>query len=278
MKCGGLASVWIGGCSLVQLHLSFGQRPGRTGRGACDTVGFGTLPAGSVGLLSVLIGDDKHGTIWQTEIIRSRPTADSASRSPNQYEKPVSSGSERFEFSPAEVVATAEPDWTCDWFADLYEDLRTLAHAQRRRFRDPNAPGTTSIVHEAFERLYRAPNKPPEQPLHFYRTAARAMRSVLIDNARRARAAIHGGDLKRAPSELLELVSVQRTDELLALDDALERLYQADPALGELVQLRVFGGLTIDELAELLDVSAATVKRRWKTACAWLFDELEPDG
>lgn len=101
------------------------------------------------------------------------------------------------------------------------------------------------------------------------------MRSVLIDNARRARATIHGGDLKRLPAEALELVSAQRSEELLALDEALARLAEADAALGELVQMRIFGGLTIDELAKLLEVSAPTVKRRWKAACTWLFAELD---
>lgn len=165
-----------------------------------------------------------------------------------------------------------------DWFPGLYQELRALAHAQRSRFRDPLSPGTTSIVHEAYERLHRASAAAPENSLHFYRTAARTMRSVLIDNARRARAAMHGGDLQRLPAEALELVSVERGEELLALDEALAGLAEADPALGELVQLRVFGGLTVDELAELLTVSAPTVKRRWKTACAWLFAELEPGG
>jgi RNA polymerase sigma factor (TIGR02999 family) len=193
----------------------------------------------------------------------------------NQYEKTAADGSALPETPGADARAPGV-DWTSDWFPRLYEELRVLAHAQRRRFRDPSAPGTTSIVHEAFERLNRAPTGEPEHTLHFYRTAAKAMRSVLIDNARRARAAIHGGDLKRLPAEALEMVSAQRSEELLALDEALGRLGEADPFLGELVQIRVFGGLTVDELAELFEVSAPTIKRRWKTACAWLFAELEP--
>lgn len=194
-----------------------------------------------------------------------------------QYEKISPDGSSRSESVPADRSAT-QIDWTADWFPRLYEELRALAHAQRRRFHDPAAPGTTSIVHEAYERLHRAPNEAPEHALHFYRTAARTMRSVLIDNARRARAAIHGGDLQRVSAEQQDMVSVQRGDELLALDEALARLSEVDASLGELVQLRVFGGLTVDELASLLAVSAPTVKRRWRAACAWLFAELEPDA
>jgi len=171
---------------------------------------------------------------------------------------------------------TPTTDWTADWFPRLYDELRALAHAQRRRYRAPASPGTTSIVHEAYERLNKAPGTEPENPLHFYRTAARAMRSVLIDNARRSQAVRHGGHLKRASAEAIELVSVQRGDELLALDAALEQLSVADQQLAEIVNLRIFGGLTVDELAALLNVSAPTVKRRWKLACAFLYERLEP--
>ena len=192
----------------------------------------------------------------------------------NQYEKIVRNGSARVtddnrESGPNDI------DWTSDWFPRLYEELRALAHAQRRRYRNPASPGTTSIVHEAYERLNNASGAEPENPLQFYRTAARAMRSVLIDNARRAQAVRHGGHLKRAAAEALELVSVQRGEELLALDAALEQLSAADEQLGEIVILRVFGGLTVEDLGELLDVSRPTIKRRWKLGCAWLFDQLD---
>jgi len=192
----------------------------------------------------------------------------------NQYEKTVRSGSAHSD-STGSGTQKREIDWTCDWFPRLYDELRALAHAQRRRFRDPGSPGTTSIVHEAYERLNKSPGSEPENPLHFYRTAARAMRSVLIDNARRSQAVRHGGHLKRASAEALEMVSVQRSDELLALDAALEQLSAADEQLGEIVILRVFGGLTVEDLGELLDVSTPTIKRRWKLACAWLFDRLD---
>ena len=196
----------------------------------------------------------------------------------SNYEKGVREGSARSDIANPVPPGTDKVDWTSNWFPRLYAELRALAHAQRRRFRDPSAPGTTSIVHEAFEHLDCAPNCAPENALHFYRTAARAMRSVLIDDARRARAAMHGGELQWMPAEALELVSVQRGDELLALDEALDRLSRADPGLGELVQLRIFGGLTVDELAELLAISTPTVKRRWKAACTWLYAELVTGG
>lgn len=191
----------------------------------------------------------------------------------NQNEKSARNGSARVTDSNRES-GPHDIDWASDWFPRLYEELRALAHSQRLRYRNPDSPGTTSIVHEAYERLNNASGAEPENPLHFYRTAARAMRSVLIDNARRSQAVRHGGHLQRASAEALELVSVQRGDELIALDAALEQLSAADEQLGEIVILRVFGGLTVEELAELLDVSTPTIKRRWKLACLWLFDQL----
>lgn len=193
-----------------------------------------------------------------------------------KYEELAQSGSNQS--SEAFSASTDDAaDWTADWFPKLYEELRALAHSQRRRYHNPAGPGTTSIVHEAYERLHRAPGAEPENPLHFYRTAARTMRSVLIDNARRSQAVRHGGHLNRAPAEALELVSVQRSEELLALDEALAELAEADPELGELVQLRIFGGLTVDELAALTGQSTATVKRRWSLACTLIHERLAPE-
>lgn len=191
----------------------------------------------------------------------------------SNYEETASSGSDSSETG---VDGPREPgiDWTSDWFPRLYEELRVLAHSQRRRFHNPEGPGTTSILHEAYERLNQASGAAPEHPLHFYRTAARAMRSVLIDNARRSRAVRHGGHLKRVGDEALELVSEQRSDELLALDESLDALAHADAELAELVHLRIFGGLTVDELATLLDRSPATIKRRWTLACTLLHEHL----
>ncbi len=192
------------------------------------------------------------------------------------YEESAQSGSDPSDEAPQGAAEDAI-DWTSDWFPRLYDELRALAHSQRRRFHNPEGPGTTSIVHEAYERLAHASGSAPEHPLHFYRTAARAMRSVLIDNARRAQAVKHGGHLRRVGEEALELVSAERSQELLALDEALEALSQADSELGELVHLRIFGGLTVDELSALLTASPATIKRRWSLACTLLHERLAPD-
>jgi RNA polymerase sigma factor (TIGR02999 family) len=191
----------------------------------------------------------------------------------SNYEESARSGSDSID-NDADPSGDAAVDWTSDWFPKLYDELRALAHSQRRRFHNPDGPGTTSILHEAYERLNQASGAEPEHPLHFYRTAARAMRSVLIDNARRSRAVRHGGHLKRVGDEALELVSVQRSDELLALDESLDALAEADAELAELVHLRIFGGLTVDELATLLGRSPATIKRRWTVACTLLHEHL----
>lgn len=193
------------------------------------------------------------------------------------YEDSARSGSDSTTEVPDPASENAV-DWTSDWFPRLYDELRTLAHSQRRRFHNLDGPGTTSIVHEAYERLNSASGAEPERPLHFYRTAARAMRSVLIDNARRSQAVKHGGHLRRVGDEALELVSTERSEELLALDEALGALSEADSELGELVHLRIFGGLTVDELSALLETSPATIKRRWSLACTLLHERLAPDG
>ncbi|MBY6204505.1 ECF-type sigma factor [Halomonas denitrificans] len=195
----------------------------------------------------------------------------------SNYEESARSGSDPNDGAPEGAPEDAI-DWTSDWFPRLYDELRTLAHSQRRRFHNPEGPGTTSVVHEAYERLTHASGSEPEHPLHFYRTAARAMRSVLIDNARRAQAVRHGGHLRRVGDAALELVSSERSEELLALDEALDALSRADSDLGELVHLRIFGGLTVEELSALLERSPATIKRRWSLACTLLHERLAPDG
>ena len=155
----------------------------------------------------------------------------------------------------------------------VYEELRVLARHHRWQWRDERTPGTLSLVHEAYMRLVDQ-SVDWENRSQFFYLASRAMRSVLVDNAR------HFSRLKRGggqPSlEVTEdlLVSEERSDELVALDGALARLEAADPRLAQIVECRFFGGLTIEEVAETLRLSPATVKRGWTTARAWLFQEL----
>lgn len=157
----------------------------------------------------------------------------------------------------------------------VYRELKALARANRFRWSGDQAPGTTSLVHEAYLKLARQAGSGFANRRHFYAVAAKAMRSILIDNARwQGRQKRGGGE---APAPLVEsmLVSAERPEELLALDEALTRLDEREPRLVRIVECRCFGGLTVDETAEVLEVSPATVKRGWSLARAWLYRELQ---
>jgi RNA polymerase sigma factor (TIGR02999 family) len=157
-----------------------------------------------------------------------------------------------------------------DVFSLAYEELKYLAASVRRSH--PSAPvSATTMVNEAWIKLARTPRVANTSPLHFRRIAARAMRQVLVSEARRRRA------LKREQSGtvLIGLAgdASDRTlwdDQLLALDQALEELAKLNPRQGQMVESRFFGGLEMREIAELLQVSEATVLRDWRTARAWL--------
>jgi RNA polymerase sigma factor (TIGR02999 family) len=157
----------------------------------------------------------------------------------------------------------------------VYDELHELAHRQRARWGvDERVPGTTSLVHEAYVRLVDQTRVQWQSRGQFFAIACRAMRTILIDNARRAGRQKRGGGVPDLPLDAAVLVSADRTDELLALDQALERLEGQDPRLVRIVECRVFGGLSIEETARALAVSPATVKRGWNLARTWLFREL----
>lgn len=156
----------------------------------------------------------------------------------------------------------------------LYGDLKLLAHRHRYHWGGPVAPGTTSLVHEAYLKL--AGSTPADLPSrrHFFAIASKTMRSILVDHARAHQRAKRGGGEAHLPVEEELLVARRRSVEVLALDDALRDLERLEPKLGEIVELRCFGGLTVEETAETLEISAPTVKRRWALARAWLYREL----
>lgn len=156
----------------------------------------------------------------------------------------------------------------------IYGELKDLARANRYRWSGDRAPGTTSLVHEAYLKLAAQTRPGFVNRRQFYAIASRAMRSILIDNARWLGRQKRGGG--QAPAALQEpmLVSAGRSEELLALDEALERLDRRQPRLARIVECRCFGGLSVDETAEALEVSPATVKRGWSLARALLYREL----
>jgi RNA polymerase sigma factor (TIGR02999 family) len=161
----------------------------------------------------------------------------------------------------------------------VYDELRRLA-AQRLAGEGPgHTLQPTALVHEAYLKLVGAdPQQPWNGRVHFFAAAAEAMRRILIDHARRKHRARRGGGKKRVElgdmDDIAMVTESGQADELLALDDALTQLAVADPRRAELVRLRYFAGLTLEQAAELLGISRATADRHWAFARAWLYDAL----
>jgi RNA polymerase sigma factor (TIGR02999 family) len=152
----------------------------------------------------------------------------------------------------------------------VYRDLSKIAARCLRRERRDHTLEATGLVHEAYVRLVRQGRAEWGDRTHFFRAAARVMRHILVDHARKRRYQKRGGG-SRAPSldEVGESAHVASPD-VLAIDEALAELARVNPGYGQLVELRFFGGLTNDEIAEVLGVSPPTVGRRWRLARAWL--------
>jgi RNA polymerase sigma factor (TIGR02999 family) len=155
----------------------------------------------------------------------------------------------------------------------IYDELRRVAHQYLHRDRSDNTLQTTALVHEAYLKLIDQRSVNWQNRAHFFAIAAQAMRRILIDNARR-RTAIKRGKGEKIPLDDVALVSNGRNKHLLALDEALQKLETIDAEQSRIVELRYFGGLTIEETAEALDLSPATVKREWAMARAWLYNAL----
>lgn len=158
-------------------------------------------------------------------------------------------------------------------FSVAYEELRRLASSVRRD--DPNATlNPTALVHEAWLRLADSPSFAAASPLHFKRIAARAMRQVLVDAARRRNAQKRGSGAALVSFDESVHLAAGSAEEVLALDKALEQLAKMNPRQAAMVESRFFGGFDAKETAEMLDVSEATVLRDWRAAKAWLAQEL----
>jgi RNA polymerase sigma factor (TIGR02999 family) len=155
----------------------------------------------------------------------------------------------------------------------VYDELRGLAAAQLALERPGQTLDATALVHEAYLRLVG--DRPFADRRHFFRVAAEAMRRILIDRARHKRRTRHGGDHARVPLSDVEVAAEASVEELLALDEALERFAATDPAKAELVKLRYFAGLSEAEAAAALGISRATASRYWTYARAWLINALD---
>lgn len=164
-----------------------------------------------------------------------------------------------------------------DVFAIVYQELHRLAHAQRRRWHGDNTLDTTALVHEAYLKLVNPGRTPWKNRGHFLAVASKAMRHVLVSYAEKRRAAKRGGDLERVSIDDFNPVSEEAAEEVLALQEALERLTEMNERQARVVEARFFAGLSIEDAAEALEISPATVKRDWRLASAWLTRELSPE-
>ena len=167
----------------------------------------------------------------------------------------------------------------------VYDELRRLAANYLRHERPGQTLQATALVHEAFLRLSKEKNQPWKNRTHFLAIAALSMRQILVQRARARHAEKRGGGAEKITLD--ESVMSRRSPEgeggrrgidVLELDSALEKLAALDPQQAKIVELRYFGGMTVEEVAEALDISPATVKRHWIVAKAWLLRELEQGG
>lgn len=161
-------------------------------------------------------------------------------------------------------------------FPLVYEEMRRRASGYLRGEREDHTLSTTALVHESYLKLVDIERVDWRDRAHFFAMAARAMRRILVSHARRHNAAKRGGGAVPLNLDEAPALSAGRSERMLALDEALERLSALDERMGRVVELRFFGGLTIDETAEALGVAPSTVKLDWQKARAWLYRELGP--
>jgi RNA polymerase sigma factor (TIGR02999 family) len=175
---------------------------------------------------------------------------------------------------PIEEEAPQQKQPAAELLPNLYAELRRLAATLSGRLQTGQTLQPTALVHEAYLRLVRNEGSGWEGRRHFFGAAARAMREILIEQARRKATSKHGGQAERV--ELAEGIVVIEppADDLLALDEAIQRLQTEEPRLAEIVQLRYYTGLSIEETAEVVGASVSTVNRDWRFARAWLARQL----
>jgi RNA polymerase sigma factor (TIGR02999 family) len=173
------------------------------------------------------------------------------------------------------AVEAGDPTAAAELFPLVYKELRKLAAARMASEAANHTLRPTALVHEAYLRLIGAePAQGWAGRGHFFAAAAEAMRRLLVDHVRRKRSLRRGGSCRGRQLADEDLAAIPLTDELVDLDDALSKLRSTDPAAADLVTMRVFGGMTVEEIAIAQGTSARTVKRDWAYAKAWLGREL----
>ena len=159
----------------------------------------------------------------------------------------------------------------------VHEELRRLAHHYMRGEGPGNTMQTSALVNEAYLRLVDQTNPHWHNRAHFFAISAKLMRQILVDYARKRRSRKRGGDVRQVSLDEEMIVSEERLANVVALDDALKSLAEIDPRKSQIVELRFFGGLSIEETAEVLQISPGTVMRDWTLAKAWLRREITGD-
>jgi RNA polymerase sigma factor (TIGR02999 family) len=160
----------------------------------------------------------------------------------------------------------------------VYEELRRLARRYMKREREGHTLQTSALVNEAYLKMVNERDMRWQNRAHFFAVAAQLMRMILIDHARARKVAKRGGRADQVPLDEAVAVSEERAAELIALDDALKALQAVDERKSRIAELRFFGGLSVEETAEALNISQATVMREWRLAKAWLHRELNKEG
>jgi RNA polymerase sigma factor (TIGR02999 family) len=160
----------------------------------------------------------------------------------------------------------------------VYDELRKLAAQKLAREPAGQTLQATALVHEAYLRVAGSVDPQWDGRGHFFAAAAEAMRRILVENARRKKAIKHGGGRQRLDADTIAIAAPETDDDLVAIDEALDRLAIVDPVKADLVKLRYFAGLTIEQAAEALNISPATAKRYWTYSRIWLFQEVSGEG
>ncbi|HRX84758.1 MAG TPA: ECF-type sigma factor [Phycisphaerae bacterium] len=186
--------------------------------------------------------------------------------------------------SPSDVtrvldrVVAGDRAAAADLLPMVYAELRALAEARMRRTPPGQTLQPTALVHEAYLRVVRGADAAWEGRKHFFFAAARAMRDILVEQARRRQSLKRGGDRQREALDMVDVVFEEPQEDVLALNEALTRLEQENPEAAQLVLLRYYAGLTGKETADVLGVSLSMVDRRWRFAQTWLRRALEGDA
>jgi RNA polymerase sigma factor (TIGR02999 family) len=175
------------------------------------------------------------------------------------------------------AAAKGDPEAARDLLPLVYEELRQLARARLKHVPPGQTLQPTALVHEAYLRMVRDGDPGWDGRGHFFAAAARAMRDIVVERARRKMAVKHGGGRRRVDAEQADAAIEPPSDEVLAVDEAVQQLEKDDPRKGQIVNLRYFARLTTAETAEALGISVGTVEREWRYIRAWLQRALARD-